>query len=335
MLVRAAEFELGANHKHSEQSEPAKETKQPTIPGCFPRKHKNQPKCSPSLGLVGLASRRLTALLLALVAFALFLNVPIPTFAIALSPNQSCTVTVSTSGDITVVAGSSGSNTITITLSQGSCGGPLDLAGCTGPLPSGASCGFVPSSGNPTFSTILTISTSPSTPPGTYSLDISLGVTCNCGLSQLPGANDPFNLIVQPAAVTTTTSVNCSPSSINVGSSSSCTATVSGASGSINGETISWTQSGGTGSVTFPSGNTCTLSGTSCSVTVTGDPGVVTLKASYPGDSNNAASSGTFNLTVNSAPPIPEYPFGLAVLVVLMFLAYAVIKRRTGNPKNI
>jgi hypothetical protein len=103
------------------------------------------------------------------------------------------------------------------------------------------------------------------------------------------------------AAATTTTTVNCSPSTIDVGSSSSCTATVTGATGTISGETISWSQSGGTGSVSFPSGPTCSLSGASCSITVNGATvGNPTIQASYPRDSSNLASSGTGSLTVNS-----------------------------------
>lgn len=144
--------------------------------------------------------------------------------------------------------------------------------------------------------------------------------------------------------LTTTTSVNCHASVVGLGSSTTCTATVTGASGSISGETISWSQSGGTGSVTFPSGTTCALSGASCSITVNGaSVGSPMLQASYPGDSNNAASSGTFSLTVNpgvtttttTAPPIPEYPLGLPILTILMIIAYGLVKRRTMNPNNL
>lgn len=143
----------------------------------------------------------------------------------------------------------------------------------------------------------------------------------------------PFKTFVQ--LTTPTVAVNCTSPTVNVGGSASCTASLSGAVGSVSGETITWSQVGGTGTATFPSGNTCNLITTSCSITVIGDPGTIILQASYPGDSNNAASTGTFTLTVNSPAPIPEYPYGLAVLAVLMLLSYAVIKRRTKNPKNI
>lgn len=34
-------------------------------------------------------------------------------------------------------------------------------------------------------------------------------------------------------------------------------------------------------------------------------------------------------LTVAAAPPIPEYPFGLSLLAILMIVGYAVVRRRT------
>lgn len=102
--------------------------------------------------------------------------------------------------------------------------------------------------------------------------------------------------------MTTTTSVSCTPASIAPGATSSCTATVSGAANSLTGEAVTFSQTAGTGSVTLPSPATCMLSGTSCSVTATGaTPGTATIQASYPGDANNAASSGTASVTVTKA----------------------------------
>lgn len=105
-------------------------------------------------------------------------------------------------------------------------------------------------------------------------------------------------LVLEPLAATTT-AVSCSPSSVAVSSSSICTVTVSGGNGLFSGETITWSQSG-TGSVSLSS-NTCTLSTTQCTVDVTGSStGSVTIKASYPGDSNNLASAGTSALSVTT-----------------------------------
>jgi len=130
-----------------------------------------------------------------------------------------------------------------------------------------------------------------------------------------------------PAAATVT-SVNCLASMLNVGSSTTCTATVSGTSGTILGEIISWSDAG---SVSFSPSNTCLLSGTSCSITVTGTGvGSASVKASYPGDSTNAPSQGTFPITI-SAAPIPEYPIGIQLLAIFMIIGHAVIKRRTKS----
>jgi len=134
--------------------------------------------------------------------------------------------------------------------------------------------------------------------------------------------------------VATTTTVACDTLTLMLGASSSCTATVSGATGTIAGDVISWSQDGGTGSVSFLSGNTCALSGTSCSVPVTGsNVGSVTLQASYLGDPNNLPSSGTGDLTVTAAPRIPEYPLSLLPIITLGILAYAAIKRRSAIRK--
>jgi large repetitive protein len=102
---------------------------------------------------------------------------------------------------------------------------------------------------------------------------------------------------------TTTTSVSCTYPGANV---YSCTASVSGAAGTISGETVIFSQTAGSGSATFPSPATCTLSGTSCQIAVTGSSsGPVTIQASYRGDTNNAGSSGTASITVNVTTTVP------------------------------
>ena len=93
-----------------------------------------------------------------------------------------------------------------------------------------------------------------------------------------------------------TTSVICVPSSVAMGSHSTCTATVTGSSPT---GTVTWSQSG-SGSVTF-SASTCGLSSGACSVTATGlSAGSVTVQGAYGGDSGNGASSGTFSLAVTT-----------------------------------
>ena len=78
---------------------------------------------------------------------------------------------ISNSGAVTVTRGSSGSTRIAVTLTSGSTQ-PVSLSYSSG-LPSGASCSFNPSSGNPTFSSALTIKTSSSTRKGSYTITIA------------------------------------------------------------------------------------------------------------------------------------------------------------------
>jgi hypothetical protein len=111
---------------------------------------------------------------------------------------------------------------------------------------------------------------------------------------------------VSPAASTATT-VSCSPATISADSSATCTATVTGSSPT---GTVSWVSSSVTGAFTAGSGTfssgpppSCTLSSGSCSVTYTDSTsGAPVITASYSGDSNNLASSGTYILA-NFATP--------------------------------
>jgi hypothetical protein len=102
--------------------------------------------------------------------------------------------------------------------------------------------------------------------------------------------------------VTTSTTVSCTPSSFDVGADSSCTATVTDYGGSVSGETITFLRSAGTGSISFPSGDTCTLTlGGTCAAPVTiegSSSGSVTILATYSGDPNNLGSSGTYTVGV-------------------------------------
>jgi hypothetical protein len=102
--------------------------------------------------------------------------------------------------------------------------------------------------------------------------------------------------------IPTTTTVNCNPSTVIIGSSSTCTATLSGSSPT---GAVIWSDGGAGG--TFSSSGSCTLSpsttsSSTCGVTYTppASPGSVTITASYSGDSSHAASSGTSALAVET-----------------------------------
>ncbi len=102
-----------------------------------------------------------------------------------------------------------------------------------------------------------------------------------------------YNLAV--TAKTTETTVSCSRGYIVAGSASfTCKARMAGYSPT---GIVTWAQSG-TGAVVFAS-KTCTLSGGSCTITITPSrSGSVIIGASYLGDNDNQDSAGTIKITI-------------------------------------
>jgi hypothetical protein len=131
------------------------------------------------------------------------------------------------------------------------------------------------------------------TTAGTVTVQAAYGGDSNDTVS-----SNTTELTVRPAR--TSLSVSCTSSSVVVGSSTSCTATLMGYVGSVAGETVTWSQTGA-GSASLNS-TTCTLSQGTCSVTMTGTTtGKVALHAAYSGDPNNRGSSRTAKLTIKTA----------------------------------
>jgi len=113
----------------------------------------------------------------------------------SITVTQPFAYSLSNSGGITATPGSSGSNTITATLQTGT--SQSVTLSCTGGLPAGASCSFNPASGSPTFSSTLTISTSTTTPTGSYTITVN-GYPA-------PTAPTSFSLTVNPSGPVTMT----------------------------------------------------------------------------------------------------------------------------------
>jgi hypothetical protein len=128
---------------------------------------------------------------------------------------------------------------------------------------------------------------------GTFTITASYG-----GDGNNRGSSSTVSLTIKP--VKTSLSVSCTSSSVAVGSGVTCTATLTGYYGSVAGETISWSQPSGKGSVSFPSLPTCTLSSAgTCTITVTGtSKGSVTIEVIYSGDTDDLGSSKTAGLKV-------------------------------------
>ncbi len=113
------------------------------------------------------------------------------------------------------------------------------------------------------------------------------------GDSANAGSSGSFMLEVTKAA--SATSVSCFPASIVEGTSALCTAAVTGYSPT---GTVQWSSDQ---SATF-SGQTCTLSFGSCSVSVTASSTPsLTVTASYGGDAANLGSQGTSSVQVSPA----------------------------------
>jgi len=180
-------------------------------------------------------------------------------------------VTVGTSSTCTAtIAGFNPSGTVSF-LASGA--GSFDYVSCA--LAYGAcNVNYVPSG----------VEGSPQTINASYSGD----------LNNLP-SNGTTSLAVNP--VLPGTSVTCGYSTVLLGSSIVCTATVTGLSPT---GTVSWSKAGGGNATISPL--SCMLSAIyQCQVSVTGvSPGQFILNGSYSGDLNNLPSSGTFTLLVYS-----------------------------------
>jgi hypothetical protein len=93
----------------------------------------------------------------------------------------------------------------------------------------------------------------------------------------------------------------------------------------VDGNVEVFTGSGCTGTLVFSS---ATFVASSYTVTVPGQP------AGQYSASVEEDTSSCVNFTVQAASPIPEYPFGLAVLAIFMIIAYGVTRRRTRSDET-
>lgn len=122
-------------------------------------------------------------------------------------------------------------------------------------------------------------------------------------------------------STTTTTAVSCTPNPVEAGTSSTCTATVTGQVTAPTG-TVTFTASGGTGTFTPNSPNTCTLSpvdSVNSSCTIAYVPNTAPkrgVKASYGGDPTHGKSASlTYTLNVSRRPTTVDVVCTLTVIV--------------------
>jgi len=110
-------------------------------------------------------------------------------------------------------------------------------------------------------------------------------------------SSNTVDLTIEPAP--TTLSVSCTPPTTGVGSSSICTATLSGFVAPVAGESITWSETSGSGGASVPASCTLSPSGT-CSVTIMGmKSGSIAVRALFAGNQNNARSAKSFQLKIS------------------------------------
>lgn len=178
---------------------------------------------------------------------------------------------------------------------------------------SSGSGNFVPANGECTLSagtcgvtfTPTTAAGSPQTITGSYSGDP--GPNPNNG----PATGTTPLIVVLSAS---TTFISCVPSSVPVGSSSTCTASVTGYSPAGN---VQFSQVSGAATTSITTPVYCTLSQGTCIVIVsTSLAGSANIVGAYSGDSNNYPSQSTTTLTVSTAPSSVSVTCSPASLVV-------------------
>lgn len=214
--------------------------------------------------------------------------------AILASAQPSFDFSVSNSGPIAVKQGNSGSNTITVTLLTSS---PQTVTlSCTSPLPTGVTCSFNPLSALPSFSSTLTVSTSSSTPIGTY----MIGVQGTGGGLTRPGGG--FSLYVGPLVTLSATSG--SPGS----------AVIVAAYGFDPTDTGCTISSSPTGLISNP---TCTISSLPSGVWVTGSFVIA------------SGASGSYTVTVAGTPvgdvASASFTVSSTPTTVIMTVSYSVV----------
>src|SRR3989441_8790735 len=232
--------------------------------------------------------------------------ITLPTFVLSANPSS-----------LTINAGSSLPSTITVSrFLRGT--GPVALTRAIPPVVTNGppallsvASGSLSNSVN-SFPSILTVSTTASTPPGNYNATVTGTCTATSCSSTTRSIIVPVIVQLPPPPHPTTTTVQCTPPSVRVSTLTSCMATVTDPS--ATGATTP------TGPVSFTTNSTgtfapvsasCTLlagatAGTaSCSVSYTPGSAALGLPLStgtYTVNSSHSTSHGTFNLAVTAVP---------------------------------
>jgi YVTN family beta-propeller protein len=201
----------------------------------------------------------------------------------SLSVSTTCTATVT--GEVTSITGE------TISWAQiPSAVGPVSIFSGSPATPLTCTLSGTPESCSMLVAALVT---------GTYPVQLSASYP---GDASNTASTSAYVTLTWAVSAVTTTTISCQ--SYSPSPSTTCNAFVKGVSGTITGEPVVWSQTGGTGTVSFSS-PVCTLSASPfqcvAPVTVTaGSSGTVTIQAWYPGSVivPNSASIGTQTMTI-------------------------------------
>jgi hypothetical protein len=207
---------------------------------------------------------------------------------------------LSSSGGIAATQGSPGSGTINATLLNGATQ-PVALA-CAAGLPPSASCSFSPQSGSPSFTSTVTISTSPSTPAGSFNVTLS-------GTSGGISRTTSLILTVNPQTTTTAakiTSVTVNPNPVKVGKTTTFTVTVE------NTSTVALQNAMITISLYRPDGKLATTLNVKTSGLASGASS--SYKTSWQVSSTTLRGTYTYSIAVNSGTVLLDTRTGTVVV---------------------
>jgi len=231
---------------------------------------------------------------------------PAPDFTISVNP---------TSGS--VVQGGSTSATVSIG-SVGGFSGTVSLSASS--LPSDATASFSPDNGTPSFDSTLTISTSLTTPTGTYTITIT-------GTEGGKTHSATFSLTVAAAPPAPDFTISVSPTSGSVvqGGSAGATVSITSIGGFTNTVSLSTSglPSGATASFSPSSGTPSFNSTLTISTASTTPAGTYTI--TITGTGGGKTYTTTFSLTVTAPPPAPVIPLGVGILGVGIILIAVIV----------
>jgi ribosomal protein L40E len=243
----------------------------------------------------------------------------------------------------TVTPGSSATFTVTVSLVAGSAQNvALSLSGPPDMIASGVVSGtFSPSSGNPAYTSVLTVATTSSVSPGSYSLTVTGtggGKTRTATMSLIVSQAAEFRIDVTPASQT-----------VNQGETASYSISVVGIGGfnSVVSLTVSGLPSSANGVLSAPSGtpnffSTLTVKlpdnmpTGSFTLTITGTGGDLTKIANAVLNVNPAKTTlpPPTQTTTTVQPPGPGFPdltwiiIGILAVLIVIFAALALRRRQ-------